>query len=388
MPEASSDAWPFIKGQRVAFTGRLASMTRADGVNLVRKHGGRPVSTVTRHTSFLVVGQDGWPLQNDGRLTNKLRKAQSLKRAGYKITVVAEEEFLARLGLEPHPEGVRRLYSTAQLSRLLRIPGDRLRKWMAAGLIQAVDSVNGVSIFDYTQVVSARTLADLLHAGVNADRVRRSIRQMQSWIGDLQQPLLQLSVLEKNGELLVRLEDGLAEPTGQRHFDFADPIPQPTVTLMQGGATADEWFERACKHEDSGRPEEAVKAYRKALGIGGPDASTYFNMANALSVLGKKERAIERYFQCVELDPEFTEAWNNLGVLLSDAGQPKEAASAFERALKANPRYTDARYNLADLLDETGKEAAARPHWRAYLRHDQRSEWAAHARKRLSDIGT
>jgi tetratricopeptide (TPR) repeat protein len=387
MPDASSDAWLF-NGARVAFTGRLASMIRADGAALVRKHGGCPVSSVTHRTSFLVVGQDGWPLQEDGRLTNKLRNAQSLNRAGYKITVIAEEEFLSRFGLEPPPEGVRRLYSTAQLSRLLKIPGDRLRKWMAAGLIQAVDSVNGISVFDYTQIVNARTLAGLLHAGVNADRLRRSIRQMKSWLGDVQQPLLQLSVLEKNGELLVRLEDGLAEPTGQRHFDFADPIEQPTVTLMDGGATADEWFEQACKYEDAGRTEEAVKAYREALRVGGPDAFTYFNMANALSVLGKKERAIERYSQCVELAPEFTRAWNNLGVLLSDADRPKEAASAFERALKANPQYSDAHYNLGDLLDETGSEAAARVHWRAYLRHDQQSEWAAHARKRLSGIGT
>jgi tetratricopeptide (TPR) repeat protein len=250
-----------------------------------------------------------------------------------------------------------------------------------------VDSVNGVSTFDYTQVVSARTLADLLHAGVNADRLRRSIRQMKSWLGDVQHPLLQLSVLEKNGELLVRLEDGLAEPTGQRHFDFADPIEQPTVTLMEGRAAADEWFEQARKHEDAGRTEEAVKAYREALFVGGPDAFTYFNMANALSVLGKRERAIERYYQCVELDPEFTEAWNNLGVLLSDVGQPEEAASALERALKTDPQYSDAHYNLADLLDETGSRAVARPHWRAYLRHDQQSQWAAHARKRLSGIG-
>ena len=132
----SSDA--LFEGKRVAFTGRLASMTRADGVVLVRKHGGRPVSTVTRHTSFVIVGQDGWPLQADGRLTNKLRKAEALKRGGHNITVIAEEELLARFGLDQHAEGIRRLYSTAQISRLLKIPGDRLRRWMAAGLIHAV----------------------------------------------------------------------------------------------------------------------------------------------------------------------------------------------------------------------------------------------------------
>ena len=331
MPEASSDAL-LLEGKRVAFTGRLASMTRADGVALVRKHGGCPVSTVTRHTSFLIVGQDGWPLQADGRRTSKLRKAQALKRGGCEITVIAEEEILSRLGLEQHSEGVRRLYSTAQLSRLLKIPGDRLRKWVAAGLIHAVDQVNGVSTFDYTQVASARSLAGLLEAGVSVDRLRRSIRQMQSWLGDFRQPLLQLAALENNGDLLVRLEDGLAEPTGQRHFDFADPIERSTVTRVERPATADEWFELACKHEDARRMEEAVDAYRETLLVGGADATTCFNLANALAALGEREQAIEMYRQCVELDRQYAEAWNNLGVLFSEVGRPNEAANAFERA--------------------------------------------------------
>src|SRR5262249_8022970 len=117
-----------LKGKRVAFTGRLASMTRAEAVALVRVHGGIFVSSLSRRTSVLVVGQDGWPLQKDGRLTSKLRKAQAFERAGQRITVLSEEEFLSRLGLESHTEEVRRLYSTAQLSSLLKIPGDRVRR--------------------------------------------------------------------------------------------------------------------------------------------------------------------------------------------------------------------------------------------------------------------
>ncbi len=211
---------------------------------------------------------------------------------------------------------------------------------------------------------------------------------MQSWLGDFRQPLLQLAALENNGDLLVRLEDGLAEPTGQRHFDFADPIEQSMVSRVERPATADEWFERARKHEDARRMEEAVDAYREALIAGGADATTCFNLANALAALGKRKQAIEQYYQCVELDRQYAEAWNNLGILLSGTGRQKEATKALERALQADPHYYDANYNLADLLDETGREAEARVHWRAYLRHDRQSEWAAHARKRLAGIGT
>ena len=117
-----------LKGKRVAFTGKLASMTRAKAKALVRGHGGIFASSLSRRTSVLVIGQDGWPLQKDGRLTSKLRRAHAFARAGQRIVVLSEEEFLILLGLESHAEEVRRVYSTAELSSLLKIPGDRVRR--------------------------------------------------------------------------------------------------------------------------------------------------------------------------------------------------------------------------------------------------------------------
>ena len=49
----------------VAFTGRLASMKRADAFALVKKHGGKPREGVTRKTDVLVVGELGWPLLDE-----------------------------------------------------------------------------------------------------------------------------------------------------------------------------------------------------------------------------------------------------------------------------------------------------------------------------------
>jgi hypothetical protein len=59
----------------VAFTGRLACMTRAEAFEVVRSHGGTPSQTVTRQTHVLVVGELGWPLLDDGRPSNKLNRA-------------------------------------------------------------------------------------------------------------------------------------------------------------------------------------------------------------------------------------------------------------------------------------------------------------------------
>ncbi|MGB8901912.1 MAG: BRCT domain-containing protein [Methylocella sp.] len=54
----------------VAFTGRLASMRRADAFALVRTHGGKPREGVTKRTDVLIVGEFGWPLLDDGRPSN------------------------------------------------------------------------------------------------------------------------------------------------------------------------------------------------------------------------------------------------------------------------------------------------------------------------------
>src|SRR5215831_12332152 len=252
-----------LKGKRVTFTGRLASMNRAEAVALVRAHGGVFVSNLSRRTSVLVVGQDGWPLQKDGRLTSKLQCARAFEQAGQRITILSEVEFLSRLGLEARTEEVRRLYSTAQLSSLLKIPGDRVRRWLTARLIRAVETVDGVSYFDYAQVVSARKLSDLTQAGVGCERLRQSIEQLQTWLKNVEEPLVQLAVIEQNGELLVRLKDGLADPTGQRRLDF-DSVDD-AVSLPQPEATGVQWFQLGCEHEDAGRFSEAADAYRQAM---------------------------------------------------------------------------------------------------------------------------
>jgi tetratricopeptide (TPR) repeat protein len=379
MPDAD-----ILRGKQVAVTGRLASMTRAEIAELIRAHGGSLVGKVSPRTSVLILGQDGWPLEQDGTLANDLRKCRVLQRSGHEILVLSEEELLARLGREQQAVAVQQVYNTVQLSRLLKIPGNRLRGWVREGLIRPVQTASGINYFDYSQVVSAKTLWDLIKRGAKPARLRRSIRQLKSWLTSVEQPLHQLAILECNGELMVRLEDGLAEPSGQRFLDFDGAVDRSTVALSAMPTTADQWFQKACKHEECEEWHDAVEAYRQALLADGPQPIFCFNLANALCRLGNKAEAAERYHQAVEIDRNFAEAWNNLGVTLADLGRTEQALAAFAQALRSNPDYVDAHYNLADLLDETGQGSMAFAHWQAYLSRDAQSPWAKYARQRLA----
>jgi tetratricopeptide (TPR) repeat protein len=385
MTERAPDA-DWLSGQRVAFTGRLACMTSREAAVLVRRHGGTVVPSVNRQTSLLVVGQEGWPLGKDGRLTQKLQRARWLQRRASPIAICTEEELLARLGLDCRSEGMRRLYTTAELSRILDIRLNLVRAWIQAGFIRPAQVDHGISYFDFRQVSGAKTLSALVQAGVTKQRLERSLRQLKAWLPHVEQPLAQLPLLGSGGELLVRLDNGqLAEPTGQLVLDFEDSAGEATGTVLSTQpATAGEWLEAGCQSEAAGRLTEAVHAYRQALLIGGPDAAGSFNLGNALYALGQKEEASKRFYQAVELKPEFVQAWNNLGIVLTDLGRPEEAVAAFRRALEQDPAYADPHYNLADLLEAMGQAAAAHRHWQAYVHHDPQSAWGFYARQRLA----
>jgi tetratricopeptide (TPR) repeat protein len=381
MARPSSDAKTLL-GHRVAVTGRLASMTRKQAAALVRAHGGRWAPSVTRETSMLVVGQDGWPLDQDGRLTRKLQKARFLQRIR-PLAILTEADLLSRLGLERPANGLRRL-STSQLSETLRVSGERIRNWVRWGLIQPVQTVNGVHYFEFQQARWAKTLCDFAASGVSPERIRRSLEHLKKWLPNVEQPLAQLAVLERDGRLVVRLPEGqLAEPTGQGLFEFTDePTPDaPSVTFNRW--TAEQWLQFGFEQEEEGLLTDAARAYRQAVLLGAPNAEACFNLGNVLYALGEKQPAVEHFRQAVRIDPGFVEAWSNLGTALSDLGQQKEAIAALERALHLHPLYADAHYNLGDILDQLGREREALPHWQAYVRSDPTSRWGKYARQRL-----
>jgi tetratricopeptide (TPR) repeat protein len=381
MAERGSDAKALL-GHKVAVTGRLASMTRMQAAELVLAYGGQWLPSVTRHTSMLVVGQDGWPLDQDGRLTRKLQKARFLQRTR-PLTILTETDLLARLGLECSSRGLRRL-STIQLSETLGVTGERIRGWVRWGLVQPVETVNGVHYFEFQQARWAKTLCDFAVSGVSADRIRRSLEQLKKWMPNVEGPLAQLAVLEKDGRLVVRLPEGqLAEPTGQGLFDFSDEPMVAALPVTFDRRTAEQWFQFGFEREEAGQLTDAASAYRQAVLLGAPDAEACFNLANVLHALGEKQQAAEQFRQAVKIDPGFVDAWNNLGTALSELGQQEAAVDALQRALQLHPLYADAHYNLADIFDQLGREKEALPHWQAYARSDPTSRWGKYARQRL-----
>jgi len=377
-----------LEKKQVAFTGRLASMSRKEAAELVRAYGGEFAPSPTRKTHLLVIGEDRWPLEADGRLTRKVLRARALQEAGHPILIFSEEEFFRALGLEERHAEIHRLYTNHQLSHILELPGARIRWWVRMGLIRPAKVVHRLAYFDFHEVRSAKVLCDLVRSGASPSRVRRSLEALRSWLKHLDEPLRQMALLERNGRLLARLKTGeLIEPGGQLWIDFSQDEERPVRAIEPEPRTVDHWLRLGLEHEDRGDLNEAEEAYRQALLEAGPRPELCFNLGNVFYALGSKAQAVERFRQAVELDPQYVEAWNNLGNALSELGEHEEAVKAYERALQLAPRYADAHYNFADTLFQVGRVDDAKLHWRAYLRESPRSSWAEEVRGRLRQAG-
>jgi len=281
----------------------------------------------------------------------------------------------------------RRLYTTAQLSRILDVPAAMIRSWTRQQLIEPAKRAGRLCFFDFRQLTNARALQRLRSAGFRPRRIRQALAHLKKWAPDAENALAQLEALEEGGPLLVRTDAGdLAETTGQMRLDFdpeADEVHGPMPALRAIREPESSWFERGVVAEDEGRLDEATDAYERAIALEGPEAELCFNLGNVLYALDRKSEAAARFREAVALEADYAEAWNNLGNALSDMDENEPALAAFEQAIAMAPGYADPHYNLAQTLAALGRVEDERRHLRSYLHLDPDSPWADEARKRL-----
>jgi len=433
-----------LEGECVAFTGVLASMVHRDAAALVDTHGGRAVQSVSRSVTLLVVGEEGWPLEEDGAASQKLIQATQLVADGADIRILQESEWLHLIGLNEQRDEIQRSYTPAMLSRLLDVPVGLIRRWARIGLIRPVRRVCRLPYFEYREVASAQRLARLLDDGVRPELLETSLTQLSTALSGSDRSLAQLNLLVQDEKVVLRDSFGVMNPrTGQRLLDFEvrpdlqvvaaaeDPPSQPhplsivpeeetdsddppvSISFLEarlklddrdmGDWSADDWFHEGCRLSEENAFESAVNAYRNCLSLLASDhglmrnavhlaadppatdpADVHFHLADALYRSGEIGAAIERYHCAIEFAPDFIEAWTQLGCLFAEQQKWGPAEEALRTAIAIHDANPDALLHLAQLLDQTDRAAEARHCWEEYLRHDSRGPWADHARERLT----
>ena len=344
----------------VAFTGRLACMTRAEAFAVVRGRGGTPSQTVTKRTNLLIVGELGWPLLDDGRPSNKLSRASA-----YGVPVVSERRFLEWIG-KAIPDSVHKTYSADQLAALSKLSSDMIRELAQFGLL---DERGGR--FGFRDLASARQIAKLLADGVRLSEIIRGVSEIRKWL-----PEVGLANVRLHPGTLNSLE---VEQLGGR----TDKRGQFMLAVEESSHNADDLFEQAQSAEEVGDIAEAERLYRLLMKSDPTDASAPFNLGNMLRAHARNVEGEAALRAATRADPTFAEAWYNLGDLLDDQGRSEAAIECLRTALRVAPDYADAMFNLALLLQRKNQYAEAADYWRRYLAADRQSEWAARARRSL-----
>jgi tetratricopeptide (TPR) repeat protein len=344
----------------VAFTGRLACMTRAEAFKVVRSLGGTPSQAVTRQTNVLVVGELGWPLLDDGRPSNKLSRAST-----YGIPVVSERRFLEWTG-KAAPDSLRRTYSADQIAALSKLSNSTIDELVRFGLL---DPRGG--LFGFRDLASARQISKLFAHGIALSEILRSVNEVRQWLPEADLSNLRLHPAAHHA-IEIEQPGGRTDNRGQ----FVLPVSPPAQNT-------DALFQQAQGAEEIGDVVEAERLYRVVMKCDPTDAAPPFNLGNMLRANGRKVEAEAALRTATRADPTFPEAWYNLSDLLDEQGRSEAAIDCLRHALHAAPEYADATFNLALLLQRSNRHKEAAEYWRRYLGNDARSEWAARARRCL-----
>jgi tetratricopeptide (TPR) repeat protein len=283
-------------------------------------------------------------------------------------------------------------YTLGDVARICGVSRRRLRYWERTALLQPTLEIDREPAFDFSDLVSVRSIVGLLDEGVPLRRIRLGVERMRERAPECD-PLPALRPGTRSGCVVVRHEGVLMEPEGQLVLDlsakFAGVAPFERRSFEPGSAEARsvavDWFERACELDvDGASVEAAIEAYRAAIEADPTYADAHCNLGSVYFGRGRPDRARESFLRAVELEPGHVEANLNLGALLEEEGRNEQALRHYRSALECNPLHPDVHVSLALLYEKLSLPRTGRAHWRRYLQLDPRGVWAAAARQRLA----
>jgi tetratricopeptide (TPR) repeat protein len=150
----------------------------------------------------LVVGELGWPLQDDGRPSKSLGQAKS-----YGVPIASERRFLEWVGKIPREEQTKS-YTAGELASLSKLSADIVEQLAMFGLIEARGSLYG-----FGDLASARQVARLLSSGIGLSVITRSLRDIRQWLPDARLSNVRLFP-ESSDKILVEQARGRTDSKG------------------------------------------------------------------------------------------------------------------------------------------------------------------------------
>ena len=277
-------------------------------------------------------------------------------------------------------------FSSEDVQRIVGLTAKQLESWDRLGLVSPRAEA-GVRFYDFRDLISLRTVKQLVEEGVPAIRLRRALIALREKLSHVQAPLAELRILSDGRDILVEGGGARLEPvTGQFALNFETrDLKEKARVISTPAPNAGEWLATALEYEaDAHTRDEAIEAYDHALSIDPQNLDALLNCGTLCYEEGNLKKAAEYFGRALRVDPDNALAHFNLGSVLEEVGRLEAARLHLRNAVRIQPDYSDAHYNLAFVCEKLGAQNEAQRHWQSYVELDPTSPWSAYARQRLS----
>ena len=391
----------YLRGKRVAFVGRLASMAPPRGRAVgPRPRGRRAGASPTPRPTCWSWAKRGCPCRRATRWTigSTSRSARPWKPARWRSS--PRRSFGSGWGWpEPGPD-LHRLYTPAMLAELLGVSLAVIRRWHRRGLIAPACEVRRLPYFDFQEVATARRLAQLLAAGVSPPAIEKKLAGTGPLaarhrtaagpiVGHRPGQRHPLAAGRRAGRarraVALRLRGRPARrPAGGRTARRrSQTMPRHWPTCESPPASAEQMCRLAADLEEEGQLAAGRRNVSRRPGRRRPQPGSLLPIGRVALPAGRPAGRPRTLLHGHRIGRGLRRGPREPGLRAGRDGPAGLAVAAFEGALRYHAGYADVHYHLARTLDDMGRRAEAEEHWRLFVAMAPDSPWAAEARARL-----